>query len=109
MIADVNGAGKSTLYQILDSLQIMERVNTDEIVRFFDHGISFNQETVLCGNYIMKNIDRAKYLGYEVEIHCVGVETVEIAKQRIVYRVIHGGHGIPDDVVEKDMKKVFNI
>ena len=35
LIAGVNGAGKSTLYQILDSLQAMERVNTDEIVRSF--------------------------------------------------------------------------
>ena len=35
LIAGVNGAGKSTLYQTLDSLQAMERVNTDEIVRSF--------------------------------------------------------------------------
>ena len=28
-----NGAGKSTLYQTLDSLKVMERVNTDEIVK----------------------------------------------------------------------------
>lgn len=35
LIAGVNGAGKSTLYQTLDSLKLMERVNTDEIVRSF--------------------------------------------------------------------------
>ena len=31
LIAGVNGAGKSTLYQTLDSLKMIERVNTDEI------------------------------------------------------------------------------
>lgn len=46
--------------------------------------------------FYIKNIDIAKSRGYEVEVHYVGVETVEIAKQRIAYRVEHGGHGIPD-------------
>lgn len=35
LIAGVNGAGKSTLYRTLDSLQQMERINTDEIIRSF--------------------------------------------------------------------------
>ena len=93
LIAGVNGAGKSTLYQTLDSLQAMERVNTDEIVRsfgdwrnsadvlnagkvavskikeYFRHGVSFNQETTLCGKSVLKNIDKAKSLGYEIELH----------------------------------------
>lgn len=107
LIAGVNGAGKSTLYQILNSLKHMNRVNTDEILREFgdwrnssdiikagkiavnkikenfEKEISFNKETTLCGNSILKNIDIAKSRGYEVEVHYVGVETVEIAKQRI--------------------------
>ena len=131
LIAGVNGAGKSTLYQSIDSLKSMERVNTDEIVRtfgdwrnsmdvmkagkiavrkiddFFRHGITFNQETTLCGNSILKNIDRAKSLGYVIEIHYVGVESVEIAKQRIAYRVEHGGHGIPEVDVERRYEESF--
>ena len=131
LIAGVNGAGKSTLYQSIDSLKSMERVNTDEIVRtfgdwknskdvmkagkiavrkideFFRQGISFNQETTLCGNSILKNIDRAKSLGYVTEIHYVGVESVEIAKQRIAYRVEHGGHGIPEADVERRYVESF--
>ena len=125
LIAGVNGAGKSTLYQTLDSLKLMERINTDEIVRsfgdwrnssdvmkagklavskinnYFRNGVSFNQETTLCGNSILKNIDRAKSLGYEIELHYVGVESIELAKKRIAYRVAHGGHGIPDADVER--------
>lgn len=125
LIAGVNGAGKSTLYQILESLKGMPRVNTDEIVReigdwrnfrdvtsagkiainkvkdFFEQGISFNQETTLCGKSIIKNIHRAKKMGYAIELHYVGVESVEIAKERIAYRVQKGGHGIPDKDVER--------
>ena len=131
LIAGVNGAGKSTLYQTLDSLQTMKRVNMDEIVRnfgdwknfsdvtkaskiavnmikeCFDNGNSFNQETTLCGKSIVRNINRAKLLGYEVELHYVGVESVEIAKQRISYRVSHGGHGIPDADVERRYVESF--
>ena len=118
LIAGVNGAGKSTLYQTIDSLKKMKRVNTDEKVKSFgnwknsedimkagkiavkeiqeafDAGISLNQETTLCGNSIIRNIEKARLLGYEVEIHYVGGESVEIAKDRIAYRVELGGLGI---------------
>ena len=125
LIAGVNGAGKSTLYQTLDSLKDMERVNTDEILRefgdwknpidvmkagkiavntikqYFEQGITFNQETTLCGNSVVKNIKKAKELDYVVELHYVCVNSVDIAKERIAYRVAHGGHGIPDVDVER--------
>lgn len=125
LLAGVNGAGKSTLYRLQRGWSGLPKVNTDDIVRelgrwddfnimlqagkaairmvkyYFDQGITFNQETTLCGKTILKNIRKAKELGYIVEIHYVGVETVEIAKERIAYRVSHGGHGIPNDDVER--------
>lgn len=94
LIAGVNGAGKSTLYQSLQSLQSMPRVNTDEILRelgdwrnmtdvmpagkiavkritgYFDEGITFNQETTLCGKSILNNITKAKERGHFIELHC---------------------------------------
>ena len=78
LIAGVNGAGKSTLYQTLESLKNMPRINTDEIVKslgdwqnmsdvldavkiavkkikeYFEQGVSFNQETTLCGASIIQ-------------------------------------------------------
>ena len=118
----------------------MKRINTDEIVRsfgdwrnaqdvikagkqavrtineYFIKGISFNQETTLCGNSIIRNIKRAKRLGYQIELHYVGVDSVQIAKQRIAHRVACGGHGIPDEDVERryveslsKLKEVINI
>ena len=125
IFAGVNGAGKSTLYQISDNIKGMKRINSDEIVRSFgdwnnaddvikagriavktisecfSNGISFNQETTLCGKTIIRNINKAKELGYYVEMHYVGIDSAETAKKRIAYRVAHGGHGIPDKDVER--------
>ena len=125
IIAGVNGAGKSTLYQVMDSLKNMSRINTDEIVRefgdwknssdviragkiavskinhYFEIGESFNQESTLCGRSIIKSIKRARMCGYRIELHYVGVDSVDIAKKRIAQRVANGGHGIPDKDVER--------
>ena len=84
LFAGVNGAGKTTLYQTNIGLETLPRVNVDEIVRefgswnnltditvagrkavelingFFDNGVSFNQETTLCGKSILRNIRKAK-------------------------------------------------
>lgn len=126
LFAGVNGAGKSTLYRTLvpDVLN-MPRVNTDEIVKTFgdwrnlgdvikagkiairqiednfSSGISFNQETTLCGESVMKNILRAKKSGYAVIVHYVGVESAAIAKERVRKRVENGGHGISDEDIDR--------
>ena len=131
LIAGVNGAGKSTLFHVLEELKDMPRVNTDEIVKqfgdwnsisdtfkagkqavkmineYFDNGITFNQETTLCGNNILKNIKKAKMLGYYVELHYVGVESVDIAKKRVAHRVSVGGHGIPETDIERRYVETF--
>lgn len=108
LFAGVNGAGKSTLYRIVDpEIRDLPRVNVDEILKTFGDwrnfsdilkagkiavaqiesnfsaGLSFNQETTLCGASIVKNILRAKALGYYVSIHYVGVASAEVAKGRI--------------------------
>lgn len=110
LIAGVNGSGKSTLYQSLQSLHDIQRVNTDEILkefgdwrnrtdimtagkmavkkiaRYFDEGITFNQETTLCGKSILSNIAKAKKRGYFIELHYIGVENADIAKERVAMR-----------------------
>ena len=89
LIAGVNGAGKSTLFQTIDSLKDMKRVNTDEIVRgfgdwhsakdvikagkiavklindYFSKGISFNQETTLCGSRIIRKNNKPFPIEFE--------------------------------------------
>ena len=77
LLAGVNGAGKSTLFSLISSLSEIEKVNLDETVReigdwrnpkdvlsagriiisridrFFAEGVSFSQETTLCGKSII--------------------------------------------------------
>ncbi len=131
LFAGVNGAGKSTLYNTNEAFKGMKRVNSDEIVKsignwqntvdsleaskmaikmissFFEAGETFNQETTLCGKSIFNNILKAKELGYIVEIHYVGLDSVEIAKNRVAYRVKHGGHGIPEKDIERRYLESF--
>ena len=128
LFAGVNGAGKSTLYNsesLNNDIKNTIRINTDEIVReigdwknnsdqlkaakiainlrneCFLYGKSFNEETTLTGKTILKTIDRAKELGYELQLFYIGVSSTEIAKERIKSRVEKGGHHIENDVVEK--------
>ena len=128
LFAGVNGAGKSTLYNT-ESLDInikdTVRINTDAIVRkignwkndsdqikaakiainlrnnCFQCGKSFNEETTLTGKTILKNIDKAKEQGYELQLFYVGLNSSDIAKERVKNRVEKGGHNIENDVIEK--------
>ena len=126
IFAGVNGAGKTTLYKTMilkDDLG--KRINTDEIVmeigdwrnnqdqmragrialnmrkECVDKMISFNQETTLTGKRILKAIEEIKEKGYTIYLYYIGLNSPEIAKERIKNRVLNGGHDIPEEVVEK--------
>ena len=128
LFAGVNGAGKSTLYNLAminKNIKNSIRINTDEIVKeigdwknnsdqikaakiainlrndCFINGKSFNEETTLTGKTILKTIDRAKELGYELQLFYIGVSSPEIAKARIKNRVEKGGHNIENNIFEK--------
>ena len=51
---------------------------------------------------------KAKELGYFIELHYVSVESVQIAKDRVKYRVENGGHGIPEQDIEKRYVETFS-
>ena len=123
--AGVNGAGKTTLFQSNEEYLDLPRVNLDEIVReigswrekkdvaaagkvavckiseLFSKGVSFNQETTLCGHSIIRNIKKAKSLGYFIDVSFVGLESAELAIKRVEQRVRDGGHGIPSYDIER--------
>lgn len=131
LYAGVNGAGKSTLYQTTKYKDKMLRINTDEILRefgdwrnisdvmaagkiavkrmkqYFADGVTFNQETTLCGKSAINSILKAKELGYIIELHYIGVDSVDIAKKRVQDRVEAGGHGIPEEDVERRYEESF--
>ena len=132
IFAGVNGAGKTTLFQVGGSYADIPRVNIDEMVReegswndknlvtvigkravktvdmFLSQGVSFNQETTLCGRSIMNNIHKAKESGYEIEMFYVGLESPELAIQRVEKRVRDGGHGIPETDVRRRYDESIN-
>ena len=132
IFAGVNGAGKSTLYSTLlqEKHDFGVRVNSDEIVisnggdwrnksdqakamkmavklikDCMNKGISFNQETTLTGRSMINNILKAKKLGYKIIMRYVGLNSPELAIQRVAHRVIMGGHGIP----EEDIKRRYYV
>lgn len=142
IFAGVNGVGKTTMYKSVyyDENKDEKRINTDEMVasigswrdknlqmkcareavklirEYINNDISFNQETTLTGNSIVKNIRNAKEKGFYVVMNYIGVESPEIAKERVKIRVSKGGHGIPDKDIErryyesfKNLQRVISI
>lgn len=63
------------------------KIAVKKIAKYFDEGIAFNQETTLCGKSIINNITKAKNRGYFIELHYIGVESADIAKERAAGRI----------------------
>ena len=127
IFAGVNGAGKTSIYKSIYYNENKEdkRINTDEMVArigswrdnnlqmkcareavklikiYISEGITFNQETTLSGKSIINNIKAAKEQGFYIVMNYIGVESPEIAKDRVRLRVNKGGHGIPDETIER--------
>lgn len=125
VFAGVNGAGKSTFFAS-SPYAPRERINSDEILtknggdwrnskdqaeamreavkkinENFKKGISFNQETTLTGRSIINNIKKAKEQGYFVKVYYIGLNSADLAVQRVDQRVAKGGHGIPETDVRR--------
>ena len=127
IFAGVNGSGKSTLYydKLLSGKYYGSRINTDEFVSSFGSWKNkqdqikaskiaikirqnciktkqdFNQETTLCGLSIIKLFEELKKQNYQIKLYYVGLNSKEIAKERIKARVAKGGHNISDELVNK--------
>lgn len=126
LFAGINGAGKSTIYHTSNFYENENRVNPDEILvsnggdwrnekdqlkagkeavrrinSFIEQGISFNQETTLTGHSILRNIQKAKEQGFSVELYYIGLNSPELAVERVKGRVSKGGHGIPEETIKK--------
>ena len=126
VFAGVNGAGKTTffhsgLWKTADMPSRMARVNPDEIARTlkggqsktreefeagriarqrieqcFDEHRSFNQETTLSGHAALKNLVRARDLGYRIFMYLLEPLTIASKSWCLTTRSIspawHCGH-----------------
>ncbi len=61
----------------------------------------FSIETTLATRSLVKIIEEAHSLGYEVTILYFWLTSPELAIQRVKDRVASGGHNIPDNVVRR--------
>lgn len=139
MICGCNGAGKTTAsFNILpDLLECKEFVNADEIARgispfqpekvsleagrimlkrieeLMNAGDDFSFETTLSTKSFVNTIIIAKSKGYYVTLIFFWLESVELAKDRVLKRVSEGGHNINQDVIERryksGIKNLFNL
>ena len=127
IISGCNGSGKTTAsYTLLpELLDCREFVNSDEFAKSlspFDPGAAsitasrymlmkityllerradFGVETTLATRSLIKIIQQAQELGYEVTVLYFWLNSPELAIQRVHDRVIAGGHNIPDHVVRR--------
>lgn len=139
IISGCNGAGKTTAsYTILpEILDCKEYVNADEIARglspfqqekvsfeagrimlhrideLLKEGVDFAFETTLSTRSYRQKIVLARSLGYRINILFFWLRSIDLAKSRVMTRVLEGGHNIPDEVIERrytrGIKNLFNI
>jgi predicted ABC-type ATPase len=136
LFAGSNGAGKTTFARAyLRQLDPIPRfLNADELARGLSplnpeklavragklllHEIqgclesrnSFGLESTLSGKSHIGILQRAKTLGYLIELHYLWIPSPELAIRRIRQRVKKGGHPIPDaDVRRRFSRSLQNL
>ena|SRR5258708_5182430 len=139
MIAGCNGAGKTTTsYTVLpEMLNCKEFVNADEIARglspFQPETVSFHAgrimldrikelltekkefgfETTLSSRSYVPLLEQAKANGYTLMLIFFWLESIDLAKSRVLERVKKGGHNIPPDTIERrysrGLKNFFHL
>ena len=62
---------------------------------------SFAFETTLSGLAYLRHIQKWQELGYQVSLYFLSLPTVEVAIERVAFRVQQGGHHIPEDVIRR--------
>jgi len=127
IIAGCNGAGKTTAsFTVLpEMLNCWEFVNADEIAKglspfrpdkaafesgrimlnrineLLSEGKDFAFETTLSTRSYVPFVKKANQVGYKVTLLFFWLDSSSTAKERVKYRVKHGGHNIPEDVIER--------
>ena len=77
------------------------RVFLGEISRNIAARRDFGFETTLAGLSYRQLIKRLKSEGWQVELLYLALPSVEMAKNRVAERVLHGGHDIPPTTIER--------
>jgi predicted ABC-type ATPase len=80
------------------------RLMLKEIDECVDAGHSFAFETTLSGLIYLKKIALWQARGYQVKLWFLSLPNDDIAVSRVAYRVLQGGHSIPENVIRRRFK-----
>lgn len=98
--ADLIAAGLSPLAPET-ALIAASRLFLNEIERCIAARINFALETTLAGRTYLKLIRRLRQDGWCVELIYLALPDVEMSRLRVAERVLHGGHNIPIEDIER--------
>ena len=90
------GDWRDPLLQIKGARMAMKRLG-----ELIDEGITFHQETTLPGEAIVRFAAKAREKGFIIVLYYIGVDSLDIAIDRVHKRVEAGGHGISDSMIIK--------
>lgn len=134
LVVGPNGAGKSTFieFTLAPLLPGSPVVNADEIAkhrwpgaavehayeaarvaadtraRLIELGESFIAETVFSHPSKLDLIDAAHAAGYTVMLHVLLIPE-ELAVERVRYRVLAGGHQVPEDKIRQRYRRLWDL
>jgi len=69
--------------------------------------VSLALECTLARASYFRPFHKAKYLGYQIEVHYLWIPSPELAIARIAQRVKKGGQAVPDAEVRRDFSRSF--
>ena len=128
VFAGNNGSGKSTFRNlIIDKIGIDINIDPDAIARridpenpegkrvaagkeviksvnrYMEEGKDFSIETTLAGKNAIRQMQKAKAMGYKVTMFYVALSNVKQNIERVAMRVKNGGHDIPtEDIIRRN-------
>ena len=98
--ADLIAAGLSPFFPETVAVRA-GRLMVQEINEHAKKGNDFSFETTLAGRCYLKKIEEWRTDGYVVELTFLSLATPEEAIKRVQYRVMQGGHDIPNEVIHR--------
>lgn len=133
LLAGPNGAGKSTFHDLHLASHGIPFINADRIALetfgnqdpetsipaarlaeairedMLAEGRSFIFETVLSDPHGAKVafLSKARAAGYFVDCHFIGIASPSLSQARVIHRVSHGGHDVPDDKIAARYPRVM--
>ena len=131
VIAGPNGAGKTTFARtyLLRNARVVHFINADliasglsplqpelaavtagrlvlaEIDRLSTAQADFAFESTLSGRGYAQRLQLLKGTGYEIEIVCLRLDSVDLALQRVAARVKQGGHNVPPADIRRRFRR----